>query len=137
LFGIDGVNAGNNFFGTAAGNANSIRFGTNGTNQMLLQNGTGNLGIGGVPNNKLDVFNGDIDVNTANRSYMIADQQVLWHKGGNTSIFVGVGAGNNNNNLQSQNTYVGYQAGFNGLGNSAQLCVQNVMVGDQCELKRC
>ncbi len=88
--GTDGVTVGTNFLGTAALNPTPIVFRTNGVNQMILQNGTGFLGIGGLnPNNRLDVFAGDIDVNAPRRSYMIADRSVLWHKGANTNIFVG------------------------------------------------
>src|SRR5437868_10331972 len=62
LFGIDGVNTANNFFGTSLGNPTSIRFGTNGANQMILQNGTGFLGVcstvGFSPSNLVHVHDG-------------------------------------------------------------------------------
>jgi hypothetical protein len=44
--GPDVVTAANNFFGTATGNNIPVRFGTDGANQMFLQNGTGFFGIG-------------------------------------------------------------------------------------------
>ena len=54
--GPDPVTAANNFFGTTAGNPVSIIFRTNGTNQMILQNGSGFLGIGLLtPTFRLDV----------------------------------------------------------------------------------
>jgi hypothetical protein len=60
--------------------------------KMTITN-NGSVGIGNGfnnPNNLLDVNGGDIDINTAQKSYMIADSSVLWHKGSTSNIFVGV-----------------------------------------------
>jgi len=86
-------NAANLYFSTAGPSANigNVRMsivGLAGPNQGFVGIGTSYT----APNNLLDINGGDIDVNTAQRSYMIADQQVLWHKGGNSNLFVGVGA---------------------------------------------
>jgi len=80
-------------FESAAANLANVRMsivGLGGPTQGFVGIGTSHT----TPDNLLDVFADDIDVNAPRRSYMIADQQVLWHKGGNTNIFVGVGAGN-------------------------------------------
>src|ERR1043166_9744751 len=74
-----------------------------------------NVGIGGsAANNRLDVFNGDIDVDASIRGYMINNRRVLWHKSSNTNIFVGVQAGQNHsaNGMPAENTFVGHNAGF-------------------------
>lgn len=112
-----------------------INFLTGGVQRMKI-NGTGSpnpgfVSIGpGIANNRLDVFQGDIDVNQPRRSYMIADQQVLWHKGGNTNLFVGVGAGQSHgfNTLGTYNTLIGRDAGFNCSG-APGINQYNVIVG--------
>lgn len=79
-----------------------------------------------TPTHMLDVNDGDINVITANRGYMIGGNYVLWHKGNISNIFVGVGAGflssgSNNtfmgkdagrNSTGSNNTFLGYNAGL-------------------------
>jgi hypothetical protein len=99
--------------------------------KMTITN-NGSVGIGNGfnnPNNLLDVNGGDIDINTAQKSYMIADSSVLWHKGSTSNIFVGTGAGQNHSfNLHTYNTLVGKNAGFNCTG-APNINEKNVMVG--------
>jgi hypothetical protein len=87
-----------------------------------------------TPNNMLDVNNGDIDVNTATRGYMIGDQYVLRHKNLTDNIYVGVDAGlsitggphntfigngaGQNVTTSNDYTFVGYRAGHQNLGGS-------------------
>lgn len=119
-----------------------IFFTTNGAptlaNVKMTINNNGNVGIGTGfinPNNKLDVDGGDIDVNTPQRSYMISDTSVLWHKGNTSNILLGALAGNNHGfNQPSENTYVGYKSGFMGNGCFYLACspfqnVQNTLIG--------
>ena len=47
-----------------------------GPTQGFVGIGTGHT----TPDNLLDVLGGDIDLETATRSYMIRDSSVLWHK---------------------------------------------------------
>lgn len=112
---------------------NTSRMVIRGTNAGPFQ---GFVGIGQnflTPNNLLDVDGGDIDVNTAIRSYMIADRSVLWHKGSATNIFVGVQAGNTHAfNNQGENTFVGYSAGFSSPGNIPLApSIRNTFVGTE------
>jgi hypothetical protein len=112
--------------GTDASWNSPLRFHTFGTQHMIIRNISGFVGIGtgfSNPNNLLDVNGGDIDVNTSNRSYMIADQSILWHKGIITDIFVGVGANGLPGSGGSQNTVMGNNAGFNNVG------INNVYLG--------
>lgn len=119
---------GNEKFGST--NAIPLNFYTNNTQRMQLDV-TGNLGIGGVPNNRLDVFAGDIDVNAPRRSYMINDKSILWHKGNVTNLFVGVGAGQNHAfNVNTHNTFIGNNAAFSSNG-SVNTNTYNVVVGSQ------
>lgn len=148
LTALDGMKFGM-FPGTANGliaqqeNARLL-FSTNGAalanvKMVIMPNGNTGIGSGGFinPNNRLDVDAGDIDVNTRQRSYMIGDTSVLWHKGGTTNIFVGVGAGSlipvgaqgaltcvgnnsgyNSNGTSTNDVYVGYGSGFTNTGNA-------------------
>lgn len=91
-------------------------------------NSVGNVGIAtSIPGFRLDVNDGDINVNTSRYGYRINDSYVLWHNDKSGSIYVG-GAGSSsasgtNNTLTgylagasasfsgSNNTFNGYQAG--------------------------
>lgn len=77
-----------------------------------------------TPNNMLDVNGGDIDVNTAARGYMIADQYVLYHKGNITNLYAGVNAGLNNA-AGNDNTVIGY----NSASITNNLGVKNTVIG--------
>jgi hypothetical protein len=82
-----------------------------------------------VPNDALDVSNGNIDVETAVNSYKINNREFLWHKGDVSNVFLGVQAGLNHAfNSNAQNTIVGYRAGFTGSGISP-INIQNVLIG--------
>lgn len=90
-----------------------VNFFTNNIQRMQLQNGTGNFAVGGTPNDRFDVFGGNIDVETNTRAYKLGNREILWYKGANTNLFVGEGAGSNHSfNTQCSNTFIGYQAGF-------------------------
>ena len=89
---------------------------------MQILGSNGFVGIGNynffMPDNKLDVDSGDIDVNQPVNCYMIGDSAVLHYRGDATytspsvtNIFVGVGAGQHNT-TGIENTCVGYQAGY-------------------------
>lgn len=132
-----------------AANAIPLRIDHRGTNRINIFTGPtqrmtilgtasgpnqGFVGIGAnyaTPNNLLDVNGGDIDVNTATRSYMLNNQSILWHKGSNTNLFVGVQAGQAHPlNSLAENTFVGYRSGFNCLGfNPPTNAVRNTFVG--------
>jgi len=111
--------------GTNAGTRISI-VGTNTFNKGFVGIGTSYIN----PNNLLDVNGGDIDVNTPQRSYMIGDQSVLWHKGGISNLFLGVGAGQNHSfNVSVDNLLIGNDAGFNVIG--AANVNANVIIGSR------
>ncbi|HKR03787.1 MAG TPA: tail fiber domain-containing protein [Bacteroidia bacterium] len=106
-----------------------LPFKTNNTTRMTLQNTTGYLGIGTSfsPAYKLDVDNGDINLNTSTKGYRIGGDVILKTGGSNNNIFVGYNAGNNTMtadyntivgrgagfalSTSQQNTFIGYQAG--------------------------
>jgi hypothetical protein len=95
-------------------NAGDLPFKMVGTQYMLLDN-TANPGYFGIgtafsPNFKLDVDQGDININTATNAYRINGNAVLWHKVNPTNIFVGVGSGTANT-TGSNNTFVGNNSG--------------------------
>ncbi|MBS1651335.1 MAG: tail fiber domain-containing protein, partial [Bacteroidetes bacterium] len=67
-----------------------------------------------TPTQMLDVNGGNINLKTPTYSYMINNQQFLWHKGGSTNVFLGVGAGNNfPTGVSNSNTFLGANSGFN------------------------
>jgi hypothetical protein len=77
------------------------------------------VGIGTTtPSQYLQVVGGNIDVNTANQSYMISGFQVLWHNGDITSLYGGVNAGGGTaltTTLGNANTFVGFNTGYNNI----------------------
>jgi hypothetical protein len=82
-----------------------------GTNITDLPGGL--VGVNNVtPNDALDVGAGSVDVNSPLQSYKINNMPVLWHKGFDDNIFVGVGAGQNHSVSNASNTAVGKNAGF-------------------------
>ncbi|MBS1651587.1 MAG: tail fiber domain-containing protein, partial [Bacteroidetes bacterium] len=72
-----------------------------------------------TPTQMLDVNGGNINLKTPTFSYMINNQQFLWHKGGSTNVFLGVGAANNHAFLSSVgNIFIGNNSGFSNTGMS-------------------
>jgi hypothetical protein len=94
----------------------------------------GDIGIGMTnPVFRVDVDNGDINVNTAANGYRIDGEYVIWHNADVSNIYVGVGAGivdggNNNtfvgndagaaNTTGTDNTFVGRDAGTDNNGDN-------------------
>ncbi|GIV35506.1 MAG: hypothetical protein KatS3mg031_3041 [Chitinophagales bacterium] len=125
VFNINNVNGSANVsLGTVQDG--SLNFFTNLTNfpspRMIITGGNntagGNVGIGYnfVPAHRLDVNEGDINVNTINKGYRIGgsggtpSKYVLWHNGDIANIYVGADAGNANG-IGTSNTFVGNGAG--------------------------
>ncbi len=84
------------------------------------------IGPGFLPNFRLDVDKGDINVNQPTNGYRIGgtsafypSKYVLWHNGNTDNIYVGVDAGNGNvTNIGDWNSFMGNYAGTNiGKGN--------------------
>ncbi len=90
--------------------AQPINFHTTNTQRMTITSG-GLVGIGTTnPIHKLDINDGNINLVTFTRGYMISKQFVLWHNGNARNIYVGVGAGNATSS-GTNNTFVGNRAG--------------------------
>lgn len=82
-----------------------------GTNITDLAGGL--VGINNAtPNDALDVGAGSVNVNLPLEGYKINNLPVLWHKGIDDNIFVGVGAGQNHPAATGSNTAVGKNADF-------------------------
>lgn len=91
--------------------ASDINFFTNTTQKATILS-NGNMGIGtATPGQKLTVSVGNINLATSTKRYMISGDEVLWHNGNTTDIFVGYHAGNASM-LGHNNTYMGYGAGY-------------------------
>jgi len=100
------------------GSATSLELGTSSNDDLIIvTNGfqqmsidvLGNVSMGLSGTVTLNV-NGDVDIGTSTRSYLIDGNPVLRHKGEPTNIFVGVGAGTTVSGSQG-NTFVGCDAG--------------------------
>jgi hypothetical protein len=88
------------------------------------------------------VANGDINLNTTTRSYMIAQQPVLWYNNDASNIYVGVGAGDAAATTAFENTFIGNNAGTaittgdgntfvgQGAGSSNNTGEHNVFIGE-------
>lgn len=113
------------YLGTSGGQYDII-FGTNSTQQMILKNTSGALGIGYnyTPSYQLDVYSDithsalkDINVscptcNPVNAvGYRIGGEMVLWTGGIGSNLYVGVNAGNATS-ASTNNTFVGDDAGY-------------------------
>ena len=96
------------------------------SNQYMSLTTGGLLGIGTTftPTYKLDVDNGDINLNTSTKAFRIGGNVILWHNNHPEDIFVGVDAGNGTMTGHS-NTLAGNVA-----GNSITSGTDNVAVGD-------
>ncbi|MDQ3193158.1 MAG: hypothetical protein M3Q58_16360 [Bacteroidota bacterium] len=91
------------------GNYN-INFYTTNTQRMTITSG-GLVGIGTTnPIHKLDINDGNINLITSTRGYMINKRFVLWHNGDASNIYVGQNAGNATA-TGSFNTFLGNRAG--------------------------
>ncbi len=121
-------------------NNGNMQLQTNSITRLYIESNTGPtagfIGIGAnylTPINLLDVNGGNINVQTITNSYKLNNRDILWHKGDITSLFVGVEAGQNHAPLvPSQNTFLGYQAGFSSPGNiPLSPSLGNVLVGYQ------
>nr|MBA3987450.1 hypothetical protein [Flavobacteriales bacterium] len=87
-----------------------INFHTNNTQRMTITSG-GLVGIGTTnPIHKLDINDGNINLVTFTRGYMISKEFVLWHNGNARNIYVGQSAGNATSS-GTNNTFVGNRAG--------------------------
>ncbi len=87
-----------------------INFYTTNTQRMTITSG-GLVGIGTTnPIHKLDINDGNINLITSTRGYMISKQFVLWHNGNARNIYVGENAGNATA-TGSFNTFLGNKAG--------------------------
>ncbi len=87
-----------------------INFYTTNTQRMTITSG-GLVGIGTTnPIHKLDINDGNINLITSTRGYMISKQFVLWHNGNARNIYVGENAGNATA-TGSFNTFLGNRAG--------------------------
>lgn len=102
-----GNNTAGEWIGTNNGQPFPIRAG--GAERIRVEAG-GDVGIGMTnPVFRVDVDNGDINVNTAANGYRIDGEYVIWHNADVSNIYVGVGAGVNDGG--NNNTFVGNDAG--------------------------
>ncbi|MDQ3193156.1 MAG: tail fiber domain-containing protein [Bacteroidota bacterium] len=87
-----------------------INFHTTNTQRMTITS-AGLVGIGTTnPIHKLDINDGNINLVTFTRGYMISKEFVLWHNGNARNIYVGQSAGNATSS-GTNNTFVGNRAG--------------------------
>lgn len=91
------------------------------TGTSLLIDGNGDVGINDSdPVYKLEV-DGDINLSSSTRVYRIGSAHVL-SKPNTKNIYVGEGAGAQNNAGGTDNSYVGYQAGYSSTTGDYNLC---------------
>ncbi|MBA3987452.1 MAG: hypothetical protein H0X63_12985 [Flavobacteriales bacterium] len=104
---------GNTLLGTeylGTNNNQPLRLYTNLTERMTITS-TGLVGIGTTnPIHKLDINDGNINLVTSTRGYMINKRFVLWHNGNASNIYLGDNAGNATS-TGSFNTFLGNKAG--------------------------
>ncbi|MEY2830208.1 MAG: hypothetical protein RIQ33_2066 [Bacteroidota bacterium] len=81
---------------------------------LELTSSSGDVGIGtAAPSQLLEVSGGNIHLFTPNTAYMLGSNNILWHNGTTSNIFVGVNAGNSNLTLGTRRfTLIGNEAGF-------------------------
>ena len=73
---------------------------------------------------------GDFDITNAGNGITLAGNKFLFTKGHNTNLCVGITAGNSQGGTQGDNTFTGYQSGYNTNGNIATLVgLYNTFIG--------